>query len=116
MVNAMMFNNKVNTATYPADSINNPKHPDHNKSGFMVRATKQGYYGVAMREAGDVFRIEFARHFADSENDQTYGWMEKVDEKKPKQRAYVDQEARGAKPPPRDPNERDAAMSKVDRM
>ena len=107
---------------YPETSINNKKHPEHNKPGFLVRATSKGYYGLAMREPGDVFRIAYARHFADC-NDADLsglGWMEKVESasKAQKRQADVDvqQGKRGAKPPPRDPAERDRRMAETDAM
>lgn len=122
-MNIQLAKNKLmNTLNggYPESSINHKKHPDHDKPGFLVRATAQGYYGLAMREPGDVFRIAFARHFADHEdpNNNGLGWMEKVEHasKAQKRQAAADQSARGAKPPPEDPAERKERMAKADRM
>lgn len=113
----MSFKNSYGAGTYPKDSINHKDHADHNKPGFLVRATKQGYYGLAMREPGDVFRINFARHFADHNADHGLGWMEKADGKTAKRRsAPVEQEYRGAKPPPQDPSERGRRMAEIDQM
>lgn len=107
---------------YPKDSINHKEHPEYNRPGFLVRATKQGYYGLAMREPGDTFRIDFARHFAD-ENDPKYnglGWMEKVDgaNKAQKRQSALEaqEELRGKKPPTRDPAERERRMAAADKM
>lgn len=113
----MSIRNNAGIGTYPEDSINHKDHADHNKPGFLVRATKQGYYGLSMRESGDVFRIQFARHFADHNADHGLGWMEKADGKNVKRRsAQVEQEYRGAKPPPADPSERNRRMAEVDQM
>lgn len=105
---------------YPKDSINNVAHPDHNKPGFMVRATARGYYGIALREPGDVFKIQFARHFADSDDQklQGLGWMEKVDgaPASRKKQSNVEQGFRGAKPPPPDASDRERKMKHVDEM
>lgn len=100
---------------YPKDSINNKEHPDHNKPGFFVKATKRGYYGLCLREPGDGFRIDYARHFADH-NVSDYGWMEKADGPTSRKRGQVSQESYGAKPPPPDPSERDRKMARVDQM
>lgn len=105
---------------YPKDSINHKDHPEHNKPGFLVRATKTGHYECALREEGDEFRIQYARHFADASDPAGYGWMERLGEdesKKPKKRRTDDDdEPRGAKPRGRDPEERAQAMKKFDKM
>lgn len=99
--------------------MKNKSDKDYNAPGFMVRATARGYYGVAMREPGDVFKIQYARHFADANDKELngLGWMERLDGKKPsRQMSHADMEARGAKPPPPDPEERDQRMSAIDEM
>lgn len=107
---------------YPKESINHKEHPDHNKPGFLVRATDRGYYGLAMREPGDVFRITHARHFADCNDPKNngLGWMEKVENATQRQKRQAAQDAerggRGAKPPPPDPAERDRRMATTDAM
>lgn len=92
---------------------------DYDEPGFLVRAVEKGYYGVAMREPGDVFKISFARHFADV-NDKRWnglGWMERVEGKGSKRQAVdQDNQPRGAKPPPPPPEEREQRMSQVDKM
>lgn len=118
---SMIHMNKLDGESYPKNSINHKEHPEHDSPGFLVRAVRQGYYGVAMREPGDVFKIQYARHFSDVNDDYLngLGWMEKVDDKSSKRRAgSVDQSPRGAKPASRDPNGdlRAKAMEKVDQM
>lgn len=93
--------------------------PGYDAPGFLVRAVKQGYYGLVMREPGDVFRISFARHFADVHEPDKHGglgWMEKIEGEKAPKRTGQKAEARGARPPPADPSERDAKMAQMDRM
>lgn len=111
-----LMNNKVETANYPLENIKNKKHQDHNKPGFLVRATGVGYYGHVLRQAGDVFKISFARHFADASDPDLNGngWMERVESpavgKRGKSSA-PQAEARGVKPPDEDPAERDARVA-----
>lgn len=107
---------------YPEDSINHKKHPDHDKPGFMVRATSTGYYGLAMRNEGDTFRITHARHFADVDDPKLngLGWMEKMENPSKAQKRKAEAEAkdfgRGAKPAPEDPAERERRMKAADKM
>lgn len=104
---------------YPKDSICNKDHPDYNKPGFLVRATQKGYYGVAQREPGDVFRITHARHFADAGDPKLapHGWMVKVEgQPKLKRGQAQDQGPRGARPAPADPSERQRKMDKMDHI
>lgn len=92
---------------------------EYDKPGFLVRAVAQGYYGVAMRVPGDVFKIQFARHFADA-NDKSLnglGWMERVENKNSRRQvADSEMQPRGAKPPPPPPEEREQRMSQIDKM
>jgi hypothetical protein len=104
---------------YPEDSINHPKHKDHGKPGFMVRAVKPGYYGLCMRQPGDVFKIQYARHFADHKDKALngLGWMEKADGPLLRNRKHSsDSEGRGARPASEDPSERAARVAESDRM
>lgn len=120
----MLLTKVSQTSGYPKDSINHVEHPDHNKPGFQVRATSRGYYGLAIREPGDVFKIQYARHFADCRDEKLgdanrggLGWMERVDGQSSTKRSKShEQEYRGAKPPPADPSERERKMKSVDQM
>lgn len=103
---------------YLKDSINHKDHADHDKPGFVVRATAKGYYGLSMREPGDIFRIQFARHFADCNDPNLLGlgWMEKIDGHVSSKKKQGSQQERGAKPPSPDPSERERRMAAVDEM
>ncbi|MCZ4280007.1 hypothetical protein O4H49_04405 [Kiloniella laminariae] len=45
--------------------------PDKEAAVVKVRAIKLGYYGVQLRQVGDVFELRDAAHFSTS-------WMEKI--------------------------------------
>lgn len=84
---------------------------------MLVRATKRGYYGVVVREPGQVFKLTDPKHFAEDGHKDLggLGWMEKV-ESDPAPKKGQKGQAVGKRPPPPDEDEVAQRIAEADRM